>query len=291
MKTYKGSSQAQANRTQALWENLERIRAEQPLVHNITNYVVMNTTANALLAVGASPVMAHAIEEVEEMVGLARSLVVNIGTLSTPWIQAMLQAGRIARQRGIPIILDPVGCGATRFRAAAALELIHETAPTIIRGNASEIRALAGRATGQKGVDSSHSSGEVVHEAQLLAASTGSVVSVSGPVDWIVNSQRAIRIANGHPLMARVTGMGCTASALTGAFAAVHPQAIDAAVHAMAAIGVAGEIAAERAAGPGSFQMHFLDALHGLEEAEVSRRLKLEEETAGAEPNETGGRR
>ena len=289
MKASNGNSQFQPKRIQVLWEYFERIRTEQPLVHNITNYVVMNTTANALLAVGASPVMAHAIEEVEEMVGLARSLVINIGTLSPPWIQAMLQAGRIARRRGIPIILDPVGCGATRFRSDAALELIHETAPTIIRGNASEIRALADRTTGQKGVDSCHSTDEIVREAQRLSASTGSVISVSGPVDLIVDGQRVVRMANGHQLMSRVTGMGCTASALTGAFAAVHPHPIDAAVHAMAAMGIAGEMAAERSAGPGSFQMHFLDALQRLEEAEVSRRLKLEDETVEAGPNETGG--
>ncbi len=126
------------NQERMIWQDIERIRAERPLVHNITNYVVMNTTANALLAIGASPVMAHALEEVEEMVGLARALVINIGTLSAPWIEAMIKAGKAARRRKIPVVLDPVGCGATRFRTAVAQQLLREVVPTIIRGNASE---------------------------------------------------------------------------------------------------------------------------------------------------------
>lgn len=286
MKNLEMDNQVRANRVRQLWESIERIRSEQPLVHNITNYVVMNTTANALLAIGASPVMAHALEEVEEMTGLARSLVINLGTLSTPWIQAMVKAGKVARRKGIPIVLDPVGCGATQFRAAAALEVIREAAPAIIRGNASEIRALAGHAAGQKGVDSQHAPSESIREAQALSISTGSVISMSGPVDWIVAGPRVFRITNGHPLMARVTGMGCTASAITGAFAAVHPDRVEAAAHAMAAVGIAGEIAAERSAGPGSLQVHFLDALCALQESEVAQRLRLEEVEC---PGEKGG--
>ena len=258
-----------------IWQDIERIRAERPLVHNITNYVVMNTTANALLAIGASPVMAHAIEEVEEMVSLARALVINIGTLSTPWVKAMIKAGKKARRRKIPVVLDPVGCGATRFRTAVAQKLMREVVPTIIRGNASEIRSLLGRKAGTKGVDSRHAPAEVLDEARALSISAGCVVSVSGPVDLVVEGNAVVRISNGHPMMARVTGMGCTASAITGAFAAVNPQSLKAAAHAMAVMGIAGEMAAERSAGPGSFQMHFLDTLSVIRESDIVRRLKM----------------
>jgi len=261
---------------QSVWQDVLRIRAEAPLVHNITNYVVMNTTANALLAIGASPVMAHAVEEVEEMVGLAQALVINLGTLSPPWIEAMLMASRRARERGIPIVLDPVGVGATCFRTETAQRLLREAGPAVIRGNASEIRALCYAEKGTRGVDSRHGSEEALEAAQALAERHHCVVTVSGATDVILSDGAAIRVVNGHPLMPRVTGLGCTASALTGAFCAVNPSPGRAAAHAMAVMGIAGEMAAERAQGPGSFQMHFLDALHLLEGDDVRRRLKME---------------
>jgi hydroxyethylthiazole kinase len=261
-----------------IWRDVERIRSEKPLVHNITNYVVMNTTANALLAIGASPVMAHAVEEVEEMAALARALVLNIGTLSAPWVAAMIKAGKEAQRRKIPIVLDPVGSGATRFRTDTAERLVQEVRPAIIRGNASEIWSLLRSGLGTKGVDSLHAPDQVADEARALSKSAGCVVSVSGPVDLIVAGERTIRVANGHPLMAAVTGMGCAASALTGAFAAVNPSPFEAAAHAMAVMGIAGELAAERSAGPGSFQVNFLDALAGLRESDVEQRLKMARE-------------
>jgi hydroxyethylthiazole kinase len=261
---------------QAIAADLEKIRAAGPLVHNITNYVVMNTTANALLALGASPVMAHAVEEVEEMAGLAAALVLNIGTLSGPWIEAMKIAARAARKKGIPIVLDPVGAGATRFRTATALALLAEARPAVVRGNASEIRALALAEAGTRGVDSRHGSVEALGAAREMAALRGAVISVSGAVDLIVGEGKTAWVANGHPLMARVTGMGCAASALTAAFAAVNPSPLRAAAHAMAVMGIAGEMAAARSAGPGSFQVNFLDVLHALDESEIAQRLKIE---------------
>jgi len=259
-----------------LWEDIEKIRAEAPLVHNITNYVVMNTTANALLAIGASPVMAHALEEVEEMTGLARALVINIGTLSPAWIEAMQRAAVRAKERGIPVVLDPVGAGATRLRTETVHRLIEAAPPAIIRGNASEIRVVLYAEQGTKGVDSTHRSEEALEAARALSERCGSVVSVSGAVDLIVKGGSLFRVANGHPMMPRVTGLGCTATALTGAFAAVNPSPLEAAAHAMAALGIAGEIAAERSAGPGSLQMHLLDALYGLSEEDVRKRLRME---------------
>lgn len=268
-----------------LWKDIQRIRAEAPLVHNITNYVVMNTTANALLAVGASPVMSHAAEEVEEMVSLARALVLNIGTLSGPWLEAMLRAGREAKRRGIPVVLDPVGSGATRMRTAAAQRLLREVSPTIVRGNASEIASLAGAEAGTKGVDSTRSVEETVEIARALSGRWRCVVAVSGPTDVIVGEDGVLRVHNGHPLMPRVTGMGCAATALTGAFAAVNPSPFRAAAHAAALTGIAGEMAAEDAEGPGSLQVRFLDALYRIHEADVLSRLKTDEAQV------TGGRR
>ncbi len=258
------------------WKDIQTIRAQAPLVHNITNYVVMNFTANTLLAIGAAPVMAHALEEVEEMVGLSRALVLNIGTLSGPWVEAMCRAGRAARQRQIPVVLDPVGSGATRFRTETALRLIESVRPTIIRGNASEIRSLLCERSGTRGVDSVHTPAEVQEEALALSRAAECVVSVSGAADLIVSNDRMVRIFNGHPLMSRVTGMGCAASALTGAFAAVHDDPFAAAAHAMTTMGIAGEMAAEQSLGPGSFAVGFIDALARLGESVVLQRKRTE---------------
>jgi hydroxyethylthiazole kinase len=258
-----------------IWKDIQLIRAKAPLVHNITNYVAMNTTANALLAIGASPVMAHAIEEVEEMAGHSRALVINIGTLSAPWVEAMIKAGKEAGRRKIPVVLDPVGSGATQFRTTTSQKLIQEINPTIIRGNASEIRSLArsGPSKDSKGVDSLLLPDEVLDDARTLSRTAQCVVSVSGPIDMIVENDAVARVSNGHPMMTKVTGMGCTASAITGAFAAVNQSSFSAAVHAMAVMGIAGEMAAERSRGPGSFQMNFLDTLYCIQESDITQRF------------------
>jgi hydroxyethylthiazole kinase len=221
--------------------------------------------------------MAHAEEEVGEMTAIARSLVINIGTLSAPWISAMFKAGEAARRNAHPIILDPVGVGATTFRTATALELLAELAPAIVRGNASEIRALVYDERSTRGVDSAHASEDAAKAADALSARYGCVVVTSGAVDLISSGGMTSRVFNGHPMMPKVTGMGCTASALTGAFAAVNPSARDAAVNAMAVMGIAGELAADQARGPGTFLVHFLDALYLLSESDIRERLKVRE--------------
>jgi len=261
--------------TNTVWKDIENIRERAPLVHNITNYVVMNSTANALLALGASPVMAHASEEVEDMVGIAGALVINIGTLSGPWVNAMGKAAQAAKTRGIPIILDPVGAGATALRTDTSLALIQKGCPAVIRGNASEIRALYSAEQETKGVDSRHSSEDALEAAQQLSKQLDAVVSVSGEVDVIVSGSQVVRTANGHPMMPRVTGLGCTASALTGAFAAVNTNTLLAAAHAMAVMGIAGEMAAEKSSGPASLQMHFLDALYQMREEDIRTRIRI----------------
>lgn len=258
-----------------LWDDIEKIRTESPLIHNITNYVVMNTTANALLAIGASPVMAHAAEEVKEMVGLAGALVINIGTLSKTWIEAMLSAISAAKKLGIPIILDPVGAGATILRTETSQRLISEATPTIIRGNASEIRALHFAEAETKGVDSLHSSEDALEAARRLSVDMDTTVCVSGKVDFIMDGKNIISVTNGHPMMTKVTGLGCTASALSGAFAAVNSNPVSAAAHAMAVMGIAGEMAAEKSSGPASFQMNFIDALYQMNEDAIIRRIKI----------------
>jgi len=265
------------DRADEIWTDLQNIRAEAPVVHNITNYVVMNVTANALLAAGASPVMAHAEEEVAEMTAIARTLVINIGTLSAPWIAAMFKAGEAARRQGRPVILDPVGAGATAFRTTTARKMLAELSPAIVRGNASEIRALAYDERSTRGVDSVDQPEDAAQAAEALSARYGCVVVTSGAVDLISSGGSIHRVFNGHPMMPKVTGMGCTATAITGAFAAVNPSPRDAAVNAMAVMGIAGELAAEHSPGPGTFVVRFLDALYLLSEADIRRRVKVQE--------------
>jgi hydroxyethylthiazole kinase len=254
-----------------LWDTLRKLRAARPLVHNITNYVVMNNTANALLALGASPAMVHACEEVEEFVSLSHALVINIGTLSPEWIVGMRLAAARARALGKPWVLDPVGAGATSLRTSTALQLLR-LGPTVVRGNASEILALgAANSTATRGVDSTDASSSALDTARRLAQSYGCVVTISGATDYVVGPERVLRVDNGHEMMTRVTGMGCTATALIGAFLAVQPDPLLAAAQAMAVLGVAGELAAERSPGPGSLQLHLLDALYTLDEQALTR--------------------
>ncbi|MCX6556396.1 MAG: hydroxyethylthiazole kinase [Candidatus Aminicenantes bacterium] len=258
-----------------IYANLEKVRREAPLVHNITNYVAMNLTANALLAVGASPVMAHAREEVEDMVGIASALVINIGTLSGHWVEAMFKAAVRAEKKGIPIIYDPVGAGATPYRTRTIRELIQAVAPAILRGNASEIMAIADDNAKTKGVDSAATAETALASARRLSEAHHCVVCVSGKTDYIIDKKSIAMIKNGHALMPRVTGLGCTASALCGAFAAVNSDHFAATASAMAVMGIAGEIAAGKAKGPASLQVEFLDALFNLTDAEIERRLKI----------------
>ena len=259
----------------ALWAVVAAVRAQAPLVHNITNFVVMNNSANALLALGASPAMVHALDEVEDFVPLAQALVVNIGTLYPEQVAAMKLAVAVAARAGIPWILDPVGAGATPYRRRTAT-VLSQRQPAVIRGNASEILALAsaGGATG-KGVDSLHGAEAALEAARGLAVDTGAVVAVTGAVDYVTDGQQVIAIANGHALMARVTGLGCSATALIGACLAVERDPLRATVAGLVLLGVAGEVAAAQAAGPGSLQVALLDALYRLDEATLMARARV----------------
>ena len=249
---------------EALSACLGKVRELSPLVHNITNYVAMNNSANALLAIGASPVMAHWVEEMEEMVAIAGALVLNIGTLDGEWIEGMITAGKAAQQRGLPIVLDPVGAGATSQRTATALRIIQECRPTVIRGNGSEIMALVRADIKSKGVDSSASSHDALAAAQSLALTTGAVVVISGATDYITDGTKTHTVEGGHEIMTAVTGMGCTSSALVGAFVATGREPLEAATAAMAVMSLAGERAAAYSKGSGSMQPNFLDELYNL---------------------------
>jgi hydroxyethylthiazole kinase len=255
--------------------DLNKIKSQAPLVHNITNYVVMNITANALLAIGASPVMAHALEEVVDMVSIASSLVINTGTLSPPWVEAMTRAIKAAGKKKIPVVLDPVGAGATPYRTETACQLLETGPVAIVRGNASEIRSLVESGARTRGVDSQEAAEAAIEAGRQLSKKSGAVVSISGPVDYIVTEASLISVYNGHPLMPRVTGLGCTATALTAAFAAVNQDYLQAAAGAMAVMGISGELAARNCRGPASFEVAFLDWLYRLSPKEISARLKL----------------
>ena len=262
---------------------LTTLRARHPLVHNITNYVVMNSTANALLALGASPIMAHAIEEVEELAELSGALVINIGTLSKPWIEAMFKAGLHAKAKGIPVVLDPVGAGASRLRTQTARELVQQVRPTILRGNASEILALGADGGGARGVDAQHTVSQARQTAVALAQAHGMTVAVTGVEDYVTDGRREARIRNGHALMARVTGTGCAATAVTGAFAAVEPDAFQAAVAALVVFGLAGEWAASHAKHPGSYGIALLDGLDAVTPESVRTSADFTVEAVGRE--------
>ncbi len=254
---------------------LARLRDERPLVHNITNWVVTNVTANVLLQVGALPVMAHAREEVEEMVEAAGALVLNIGTLTPQLVDAMLLAGRRANELGIPVVFDPVGAGATNLRTESSHFLLRELSVNILRGNGGEISVLAGFGGEVKGVEAVASGGERGEIARLAARQFNTVVALTGPRDYISDGERLLAVDNGHPLLSAVTGTGCMATAVIGAFAAVADDYLLAAAAGLAAFGLAAEKAGEVSKGPGSFQVALFDALYRLTGADLEAGAKI----------------
>ncbi|MEC8080230.1 MAG: hydroxyethylthiazole kinase [Pseudomonadota bacterium] len=260
----------------AICTALAQLREQAPLVVNITNYVVMNNSANALLAIGASPIMAHSREEMAEMMAFAGALVINIGTLDRTWIERMTFAVEQANAAGKPVVLDPVGCGATSLRTSTARQLAALAKHLIIRGNASEIIALAGQASQGKGVDSQDPSEAALEAAKQLVEQYQAQVVISGATDYVVSDEGTFALNNGHPMMTQVTGTGCSLSAITGAFAAIGETS---GLAAAAVMGVAGEIAAEQANGPGSLQVALLDTLYNLDADTLTQRLKLSQLT------------
>lgn len=256
-------------------KDLNLLREKKPLVTNITNYVVTNSTANALLSVGASPIMTHAVEEVEDLMNISNSLVINLGTVARTYLEAMPVAWAAANAKGVPVVLDPVGAGASRLRTETPVVMLGEHKPSIIRGNASEIMTLAGQSGDAKGVDSTIGADSAEVAAKVLAGVHKCAVVVSGEVDLVTDGDQVVRVAGGSDMMPLVTGLGCTASALCGAFAAVSACSFEAAVHAMVAMNVAGEMAAEQSQGPGTLQLHFYDALYGMGDEDIRKRMRI----------------
>lgn len=258
-----------------VWATVQRVRAERPLVQNITNFVAMDLSANALLAIGASPAMIHAVEESAEFTRIVGALVVNIGTLQASWVTGMRSSAAAAREARKPWVLDPVGCGATSYRTEIARELA-AIGPSLIRGNASEIMALAGESgAAGKGVDSTRGSEAARDAAKALAREAKCVVAVTGAVDYVTDGTRMTGIANGDPMLSRVTGTGCMATALCGAFLGAGLDPFDAAVAGLAVMGVAAEQAIVGAKGPASFQVALIDAFHTLDDAALVAGMRL----------------
>ena len=256
--------------------SLNDVRERNPLVHNSTNYVAMDVSANVLLALGAAPAMVHAVEEAAEFTRISAALVLNIGTLSPRWVDAMAASAAVARDREIPRILDPVGAGATAYRTKVATQLL-DLGVDVVRGNASEIMALAGAATGPtRGVDSTDDTADAIAAARALASKFSCVVAVTGAVDYVTDGESAFSIRGGDPLMTRVTALGCAASAVIAAFAAVRADRLQSTAHALAVYGLAGTQAAARAEGPGSFRVAFLDRLSALTPEAVEAGVQIE---------------
>jgi hydroxyethylthiazole kinase len=256
---------------------LTKVREKKPLVHHITNMVTASECANITLLAGGLPVMAHALEETAEMVAHAGALVLNIGTLTPAQVEAMLSAGKRANELGVPIVLDPVGAGATTLRSASARRLLDELKISIIKGNAAETAILAGGAAEIKGVESLAVSGDIAALAAALARAKQTVVAVTGAKDLITDGRRLVEVSNGHPLMAAVVGTGCMSASLIGCFVAVTDNRLEAAVAALVVFNVAAELAAPQAAGPASFKERLFDELYRLDPTVVTASQKIKE--------------
>jgi hydroxyethylthiazole kinase len=269
--------------SQQIGQILTRLREQKPLLHHITNFVVMNDTANATLAIGALPVMAYALEEVVAMVEAADALILNLGTPTRERLEAMLAAGRRANERDIPIVLDPVGVGATPFRVDAAQKLLAELEVAIVRGNAGEIGALTGMGGRIRGVEAVERVAKPVATATALAQVQRTVVALTGAQDIVVDGRRVVAVDNGHPLLKVITGAGCMATTVVAAFAAVESDKLLAAAAGLVCFGLAAELAAAGAKGPGSFKVALFDSLYNLTPEQVwagakVHRLRLEDE-------------
>lgn len=262
---------------QTISNDLVAIREKRPLVHSITNYVVMNETANATLCIGGLPIMSHAVEEVEEMVGISSALVLNIGTLTPKWIDAMELAGKRANELGIPVILDPVGAGATKLRTDSSKRLLENVKVSIVRGNAGEVATLAGIAAEVRGVESAGASESPEVIAKNFASTYGCTVAITGVVDVVSDGKHTAKISNGHVMLSKVVGTGCMSNVIVASFAAVQPDPFAAAVGGLTACGIAGEMAAEISGDkPGTFHMEFYNALYAIDSAKILSDAKVD---------------
>ena len=268
-------------------EQFANVRTKSPLIHNITNYVTVNDCANMVLACGASPIMADDAAEVEDITTICGGLNINIGTLNSRTIESMLKAGKKANALGHPVVLDPVGAGASALRTETAYRLLDEVRFTVIRGNISEMRTLAVGSGTTKGVDAD-ASDKITEETldravafvKSFAARTGAVIAVTGAIDIVADGQRAFCIRNGHPMMSAVTGTGCQLSALTAAFCAANPdKPLEAAAAAVCAMGLAGETAHSRLSrldGNATYRNYIIDAIYNMTPEQLEEGARYE---------------
>ncbi|HUK66427.1 MAG TPA: hydroxyethylthiazole kinase [Anaeromyxobacteraceae bacterium] len=254
---------------------LEEVRRKAPVVHHLTNWVTIYDCANIVKVFGASPVMAHAPEEVEEMVGIASALVLNIGTLTVEFVESMKKAARRANARSIPVVLDVCGAGATRLRDAKCAELLEAARIDLVKGNASEIARVAGEAVATRGVDAAEVEKDLAELARALARARSCTVVVTGREDIVTDGVSTFRIKNGHEMMSRVVGTGCMAASVIGAFAGVERERVRAAVAGLVSYEVAAELAARSARGPGSFKEALFDAVAGLDASTVEQMKRV----------------
>lgn len=264
--------------TETIAASLEKVRKANPLVHNITNIVVANFTANGLLALGASPFMAAAKEEVSDIANIAGALVLNIGTLNPKTVEAMMFAGKAANEKGVPVILDPVGAGATPYRTAVAKKIVNDLKISVIRGNAAEVANVIGENWFIKGVDAGEGNGDVIELTKKAARQLGTTIAVTGKGDVASDGETTYLIRNGHPILTKVTGTGCLLTSIIGAFSAVEKNLLEASAAALACYGVAAEIAADKTSdkGPGSFQIEFLNQLAKLSSDDIRNLASVE---------------
>ncbi len=253
----------------SLFDDLALIRQNNPLIHNISNLVVMPITANVLLALGAAPIMAHAKQELNEIIQHAQSFVINIGTLDKTWVTSIKIGQKAALKRGIPIVLDPVGAGSSDYRTQTALKILAQGVQ-IIRANASEIMALIdAKASYNKGVDSMQSSINALASAKILAKKYHCIVVISGKIDFVVSATRVVSLAYGTALLTKVVGMGCSLTAMIASFLTVNTDPFAAAVHATALMGLVAEYAEKKSTGPGSFYTQLLDSLYMIQKTDL----------------------
>lgn len=266
---------------------LENVRKNCPLIHNITNYVTVNDCANIVIACGASPIMADDKEEVAEITTICSGLNINIGTLNSRTIASMLIAGKRANELNHPVVLDPVGAGASKLRTETAMQLLEEVKFSVIRGNISEIKTLASGSGTTKGVDADvadkvteENLDDVIAFAKAFAKKTGAVIAITGAIDIVADSEKAYCIRNGHPMMSSITGTGCQLSAMTAAFVTANPnQLLEATAAAVSAMGYAGEVAYSRLTemdGNSTYRNYIIDAIYNMTPEMLEKGAKYE---------------
>ncbi|MFA5106192.1 MAG: hydroxyethylthiazole kinase [Candidatus Micrarchaeia archaeon] len=260
---------------QSPFDTLEKVRKQKPLVHHITNWVTIYDSANVVRAFGALPVMAHATEEAADMAGISSALVLNIGTLTRDVIDSMLLAGEKANEKGIPIVLDAVGAGATKFRNEQVSRLIGGLEISVIKGNAGELASIAGIKSEVRGVESISAGAPPEKICSKIAGELGCTAVITGKTDVSASKKGVYFIDNGHQMMGAVVGTGCMAASAIGAFCAVEKDCALASAHALSCFGIAGELAAKESKGPGTFKANFYDEIYNLDRAKVEKYAKV----------------